>query len=106
MTGEVEQRAIVDDVTGLGVVADHRGLHAVVENLLWHAAERFEGGDVAAQHRRQVLVQHETAPQHPAVPEHQREQPDDAHDAWLVRKLGLELGKVDLRLLPRRRLEA
>ena len=61
---------------------------------------------MAAQQRRHVLVQHEAAPQHPAMPKHQREQPDDAHDAGLIGKLGLELGEVDLRLLPRRRLEA
>ena len=84
MAGELEQRAVVDDVAGLGVLADHRGLHAVVEDLLRHAAERLEGGGVAAQQGRQVLVHHEAAPQHPAVPEHQREQPDDAPDARLV----------------------
>jgi hypothetical protein len=39
-------------VTGLGVVTDHRRLHAVVEDLLWHATECFEGGDMAAQDRR------------------------------------------------------
>ena len=100
------QRAIVDDMAGLGILADHRGLHPVVEDLLRHAAERLEGGNVAAQQRRHVLVQHEAAPQHPAVSKYQREQPDDAHDAGLIGKLGLELGEVDLRLLPRRRLEA
>ena len=106
MAREVEQRAIVDDVTSLGIVADHRRPHAVVEDLLWHATECLEGGDMAAQHRRQILMQHEAAPHHPAVAEHQREQPDDPHDAGLVSELGLEMREVHLRLLPRRRLEA
>jgi hypothetical protein len=52
MAREVEQRAIVDDVTGLGVVTDHRRLHAVVEDLLWHTTKCIEGGDVAAQYCR------------------------------------------------------
>ena len=38
--------------------------------------------------------------------EHRREQPDDALDPRLVHELDLEPGKVDLRLLARRRLEA
>jgi hypothetical protein len=33
------------------------------------------------------------------VPEDEREQPQDAHDAGLVRELDPELGEVDLRLL-------
>ena len=61
---------------------------------------------MAAQDRRQILMQHEAAPHHPAVPEHQREQPDDANDAGLVSELGLELREVHLGLLPWRRLEA
>jgi hypothetical protein len=51
-------------------------------------------------------VQHEAAPHHPAVPEHQREQPDDASDAGLVSELGLKLCEVHLRLLAWRRFEA
>ena len=51
-------------------------------------------------------MQHEAAPHHPAVPEHQREQPDDADDAGLVSELGLELREVHLPLLAWRRLEA
>jgi hypothetical protein len=98
MAREVEQRAIVDDVTSLDVVTDHRRLHAVVEDLLWHATECFEGGDVAAQDCRQILMQHEAAPHHSAVPEHQREQPDDANDAGLGSELGLELREVYPRL--------
>ena len=106
MAREVEQCAIVDDVTSLDVVTDHRRLHAVVEDLLWHATECFEGGDVAAQDCRQILMQHEAAPHHSAVPEHQGEQPDDANDAGLVSELGLELREVHLGLLAWRRLEA
>jgi len=40
------------------------------------------------------------------VPEDDREQPQDAHDAGLVGELDPELGEVDLRLLPSGGLEA
>ena len=48
MAGEVEQRAIVDD-EAVGILADDRGLHPVVEDLARHAADRLERRDVAAQ---------------------------------------------------------
>ncbi len=60
---------------------------------------------MAAQHRLHVLLRHEPAPQHAAVAQHQREQPDDALDARLVGEHGAEMGEVDLRLSARRRLE-
>ena len=47
----------------------------------------------------------ERRPDQPGVAQHHREQPDDANGAGLVGELGAELGEVDLRLLPRRRLE-
>ncbi len=78
---------------------------SVIQDFGRHAAERLERRDMAMQHRRQVLVHHEARPQHSAVPEHHREQPDDAHHAGLVSELGAELGEVDLRLLPGRGLE-
>ena len=65
MAGEVEQGAVVDDVAGLGVLTDHRGLHPVVKDLARRAADRGEGGDVAAQHRLQVLVHDEPRPEQP-----------------------------------------
>ena len=76
MAGEVDQGAVVDD-EAVGVLADHRGLHAVVEDLARRAADRLEGGDVAAQDGLQVLVDDEPAPRSAAVAEHHREQPDD-----------------------------
>ena len=48
MPREVEKGAVVDDKT-IRVFPDHRGLHAVVENLARYAADRLERGDVAAQ---------------------------------------------------------
>ena len=50
MPRQREQRAVVGDVA-LVVLAGHRGLHAVVEDLDRHAADRFEGLDMAAQQR-------------------------------------------------------
>jgi len=41
MAGEVQERAIVEDATSS--LADHRGLHAVVEDLIWNAADRLKG---------------------------------------------------------------
>jgi hypothetical protein len=50
--GEVEERAIVHDAApGL---ADHRCLHAVVEDLVRDAAHRLEGRHVTTQKRAQV----------------------------------------------------
>ncbi len=45
---QVEKSAVVDDKT-IRVVADNRGLHAVVENLARHTADRLKRGNVAAQ---------------------------------------------------------
>ena len=77
MLGEREQRAVVDDVA-LAILAGHRRLHAVVEDLDRHAADRLEGRHVAAQQRLQVLVQDEAREDVPGMAQHQREQPDDA----------------------------
>ena len=87
-------------------LAEHGRLHAVVEDLAWRAAEVLEGLHVTAQHGRQVLVQDELCPQVPAVAEHHGEQPDLALTAGLGGELDAELGEVDLRLTPGRRLEA
>jgi len=52
--GEVEERAIVHDAApGL---ADHRCLHAVVEDLVRDAADRLEGRHVTTQNRLHILV--------------------------------------------------
>jgi hypothetical protein len=45
MAGEVEERAIVDDATARRL-ADHRCLHAVVEDLVRDTADRLEGRHV------------------------------------------------------------
>lgn len=48
MLRQCEQRAVIGDVA-LIVLAGHRGLHAVVEDLDRHAADRLEGLDMAPQ---------------------------------------------------------
>jgi hypothetical protein len=50
MLRQREQRAIAGDVA-LIVLAGHRGLHAVVEDLDRHAADRVESLDMTAQQR-------------------------------------------------------
>ena len=103
--GERDQRAIVDDVT-IAILAGHRGLHAVVEDLDRHAADRREGQHVTAQQRLQILMHDEASEDMPGMAEHQREQPDDPGDAGLIGEADDEAGEVDLGLMPGARLEA
>src|SRR3546814_14533411 len=76
--------------------SDLRGLHAVVQQLARHAADRLEGGDVAAQHRRQVLMGDEPRPDQAAVPQHQREQPHYPRPVRLVGEHHRELREVEI----------
>lgn len=55
MPGKIEQAAIVND-QAVGILADHRRLHAVVEDFLRRPANRFERRHVTAQDGLQVLV--------------------------------------------------
>lgn len=80
MGGQIDELGIVGDAAGpIGIFgfADHGGLHAIVEDAFGHATQGLEGGDVAAQNGLQILAGDETPPHHPAVAEHQGEQPDD-----------------------------
>src|SRR5207342_3616828 len=86
---EVEEAAVVND-QAVGILADHRRLHAVVENFLRRPADRFERRNVTAQDGLQVLVDDEARPDQPREAEHQREQPYDAGDAGLVAELNFE----------------
>ena len=101
-----QQLGVVDDgLVGVSL-AQHRCLHAVVQDLARHPAEVLERLHVTAQHRGQVLMQHELPPQIPAVTQHHGKQP---HFALHLRRSGEadpELGEVDLRLRPRRRFES
>ena len=97
MPGHVEQAAVVDD-QAVGILAEHGGFHAVVEDLAGCAAERLKRSDVAAQYGCQVLVHGKAGPDQPRVAEHHGEQPDDALGAGLVGEHDLEAGKVDLPL--------
>ena len=90
----------------VGVLADHRRLHAVVEQLGRRAVHGGEGVDVTAQDGLQILGGAEPAPDPAAVAEDHREQPEDAHDAGLVGELHPELGEVDLPLFAGGGLEA
>jgi len=105
VAGELDQGAVVDDVPGVGVLAHEHGAHAVVEDLGRRAAQRPESRRVAAQQGLQVLLRHEPAPQHAAVAEHEREQPDHALDPGLVGEHRAEMREVDLRLPAWRRFE-
>lgn len=66
MRGQGQQRGIVDDRLALGL-AQHRGLHALIEDLPRYPLQVLEGSHVTAQHRLQVLVQDEARPQIAAV---------------------------------------
>jgi len=46
--GEIDKRAILDD-EAVGILADDRGLHAIIENLVRRAADRLESGDMTVQ---------------------------------------------------------
>src|SRR6185437_6166551 len=104
MSGEVDQPLVVDDAAS--GFADDGGLHAVVKDLMRDAADCLECRDMAAQDLLHVLVQDKTRPNQPAEAEHKGEQPDDAGDRRFISELHLELSKVDLGLVTRRRLEA
>jgi hypothetical protein len=104
--GEAAQGGIVDDVAVRDILAAEHSPHTVVEDLGRHAAKCLESGGVAAQQGRQILVQHEAAPLHPAVAEHQREQPDDPLGARLVTEDSAEVREIHLCLPARWRLEA
>ena len=104
MARQGEELIVVDDAA-LVHLAEDCGAHPVVENLLGHAAERVEGGDVAAQHGGEILLGDEAGPHHAAMAEHEGEQPDDALGTRLILEADLEVGKVDLCLAPRRGLE-
>src|SRR4051812_3701877 len=102
---QVQEFGVVDDAA-LVDLAQHGGLHAVVQDLRRDAAQRLEGGDMAAQHRRQILALDEAGPYQAAVAEHQGEQPDDPLRFGLIGEGGPEVGEVDLGLFARRGLEA
>src|SRR6185437_15605444 len=72
MASKVDEGAVVDDEP-VGVLADDRGLHAIVEDRARRAADRLEGGDVAAQDTLQILVEDEPRPDQPGVAEHHRD---------------------------------
>ena len=105
MLGECQQGSVVDDVA-VRILAGDRRLHAIVEDLDRHAADRGEGLHVTAQQRLQVLMQDEARLDVPGMAEHQREQPDDAGRVRRIREGDEEAGEVDLRLLAGRGLEA
>ena len=106
VVGERDQSGVVDDMARGRVLAAEHSAHAIVEDLLRHAAERLESGGMAAQQRLQVLMHDEPAPQHAAVAQHEREQPDHVLGLGLVVEGGAKMGKINLRLTPGRRLEA
>jgi hypothetical protein len=99
MLRQREQRTVVSDVA-LIVLAGHRGLHAIVEDLDRYAADRLEGLDMTAQQRLQVLVEDVAREQEARVAEHQAEQPDDPAGAGIVDEVDNEASEVDLGLTP------
>src|ERR1700754_93681 len=99
-----DQLRVVDDV--LLYLTEHSGLHPVVKNLPRHAAQVPERFHVTAQHRLQILMLDEAAPQVTAVPQHDREQPDRAALTRDVIEFDIEVREIHLSLMPGRCLEA
>ena len=99
------ERSVVGDDASF-ILADHRGLHLVVEQLLGHTVHGRKGGDVTAHHRLQVLAGDEPPPEPSAVAQDDREQPDLARDTGLIGERHSELREVDLCLSARWGLEA
>jgi hypothetical protein len=71
-----------------------------------HDSRFRHSGYYVAAHDVQILVHDEARPDQAAVAEHERGQSDDPRHARLVGEHHLELGKVDLRLMVRRRRKA
>lgn len=69
MRRQVEQLAIIGNALIVDF-AQHRRLHAIVEDLRRYPAERFKGRNMAAQNGLQVLMRDKAAPHHAAVAEH------------------------------------
>jgi hypothetical protein len=105
MMRQVAERTVVDDLP-VGILADYRGFHTIIQDLARHAAERFEGRLVAREHRLHRLAMGKASPDQTRVAKDHREQPDDMHDARLRCEADAELGEVDLGLLSRQGLEA
>ena len=102
--GKCQQRTVVDDVA-IAVLAGHRRLHPVVQDLDRHAANRRERLHVTAQQRLQILVNDEPRKDEAGVAQHHREQPHDPRRVGLVGECGDKACEVDLSLLAGRRLE-
>src|ERR1700744_2194962 len=71
---ECNQLCVVDDV--LLNLTQHRCLHPVVENLTRCTANMLERFHMTTQHRLQILMLNEAAPEIAAVSKDNREQPD------------------------------
>lgn len=69
-------------------------------------SSRLEGGDEAAQDRLQAPVDDVAGPEVAGMPQHHREQPDDARRAGLVGEGELKAGEIDLSLFAGWGLEA
>ena len=100
-----QQRSVVDDVADI-ILAGHRCLHAIVQDLHRHTADYGECLDMTAEQRLQVLMHDIAREQEARVAEHQAEQPDNPAGAGIVGEVDDEAGKIDLRLNAWRRLEA
>ena len=105
VAGQIDQGAVVDDAASVGLAGDRR-LHAVIEHLVRHAAQRLEGGHMAAQHGRQVLMQRRTGPRSGGCSPAPWRTATRSAALGLVGEDHLELGEVDLALLAGRGLEA
>lgn len=70
-----------------------------MEHLAGNTAQRLEGARMAAQNRRQILMDDEARPDQAAEAEHQGKQPHDPGRRRLVGEDDMGAREVDLRLL-------
>lgn len=100
------KRTVIDNTLCLAFADTACRLHPIVQDLARNAPNRLEGGDMATQHGRQVLMHDEARPDEAAVAEHHGKQSDDPRRRRFIGEHDMKPGKIDLRLLARRRLEA
>ena len=103
--GQGQQGGMVDDLTGLGL-AQHRGLHAVIQQPGRDPAQLGKGRLVAGHQHVQRLAPDKTPEQVTGMAQHQGKQRDHPDAPGVVPEAHLEMGKVHLPLVTGGRLKA
>lgn len=105
MAGEIEQSPIIDNAVCVAFADDGR-LHTIIKYLARNTAEGIERSDMAAEHRRQILMHGKAGLDETAMAQNHGEQPDNPRRQWLIGEDHLELGEINLGLLAGRCLKS